>query len=83
MITSLDAVILAEFGLEHAVVDSRASFGGTFGQNSTTGEERTLTAVGGGGTVTITATPIPEVSTLALAGTSLLMGLAYFRRRSS
>ena len=78
----IDPTILSEFGLSHP--DLRGSFSSTFGQDLTaTTRDQTLTAVGGGGTITITAAPIPEVSTLALAGTSLLMGLAYFRRRSS
>ena len=81
-VSFVDPAVLAEFGLGH--VDPRGSFSWTFGQNTVAvTRDQTLTAVGGGGTVTITATPIPEVSTLALAGTSLLMGLAYFRRRSS
>jgi len=78
----LDPIILSEFGLSHP--DLRGSFSLTFGQDLTAvTRDQTLTAVGGGGTVTITATPIPEVSTLALAGTSLLMGLAYFKRSNS
>ena len=78
----IDPVVLADFGLANP--DLRGSFSSTFGQDATaTTRDQTLTAVGGGGTVTITATPIPEVSTLALAGTSLLMGLAYFKRSNS
>jgi len=78
----IDPVVLADFGLANP--DLRGSFSSTFGQDATaTTRDQTLTAVGGGGTITITATPIPEAPSLALAGTSLLMGLAYFKRSNS
>lgn len=67
-VTFVDPALLAEFGLHDP--DPRGSLGITFGQDTLLG--KTLSAVGGGGTITITATPISEPASSGL----LLLGLA-------
>jgi hypothetical protein len=82
-VTSVDPGTLALFGLGPKW-EPDGSVSLTFAQAHVSGEA--LTAVIGGGTVTI-ETPsvavIPEPSVLALTGTALLIGLIYQRRRYS
>jgi hypothetical protein len=76
-VTFVDPAILSMFNLKQ--VDPRGSAGLTFGQDQLAGTD--LTAVAGGGTITITASAIPEPKTLLLLGGGILV--AFMLRRGS
>ena len=76
-VTFIEPALLAEFGLTG--VDPRGSLGLTFGQDSLSGKD--LTAVEGGGTITLTATAVPEARFYAGLGLGALGLLAGIRRR--
>jgi hypothetical protein len=80
LITHVDPSVLAKFHLgPEFKPDGAVSI--TFGQSAVTGDH--LDAVIGGGTVTVetpTVAPIPEVATLFLFGTCLLVAVGTFSR---
>jgi hypothetical protein len=78
-LTYVSPVIMQTFGLGH--FDSRGAVSFTFGQTTETLNQ--LTGNGGGGTITIEGTPIPDPSTAVLfpSGILLISGAWKLRRR--
>ena len=78
-VTYVNPTVLAPFGLSR--VGPEGSFSATFAQANLLDLNTFVDAVVGGGSITIQAAAIPEPSSLALAGSSLLAAAFGLQRR--
>lgn len=69
-VTSVSSSVLALFGLSNFASDGAISV--TFGSSNIVGPDQ-LSAIVGGGTITITATKTPESSTVGLCGLGIVL----------